>query len=131
MEKDLIKELHLLKENILLFQSEMAQKTGQVMIAHAKKRTPVGVYKDKRGGTLRKGWDKEVRRTSKGYKVDVFNDVYYAPYVNYGHRIVRHGETIGYVKGQYMLENSVKSTQEKINKYYENRMKRIAKEFNK
>ena len=31
----------------------------------------------------------------------------YAPHVEYGHRIVQHGKTVGYVKGQRYLNKNV------------------------
>lgn len=33
--------------------------------------------------------------------------VHYAPHVEYGHRLVRAGRTIGYVPGQYFLKKNV------------------------
>lgn len=39
---------------------------------------------------------------------------YYAPFVEYGHRIVRGGVTYGYVQGQYYLRDMVSKQQPKF-----------------
>lgn len=90
------------------------------------KRTPVGVYKDKKGkakkqgGTLRRGWTNgqsatkyceslNVSKRGDTYVIDIINPVEYASYVEYGHRTRGHG---GWVKGHFMLtisENEVRS----------------------
>jgi len=59
--------------------------------------TPVGDYKG--GGQLRKS--AKYRGDEMGYTV------HYAPHVEYGHRLVRGGRTIGYVPGQYFLKKNV------------------------
>lgn len=88
-------------------------------------RTPVGVYQDhwvefttkggkrvkfwasyhgKQGGTLQKGWKKsKVEHSGNTYKQDVYNNVYYAQHVEWGHR-TRNG---GRVRGRFMLRASV------------------------
>ena len=88
-------------------------------------RTPVGVYQDhwvefttkggkhvkfwasyhgKQGGTLQKGWKKSrVKHSGNTYKQDVYNNVYYAKHVEWGHR-TRNG---GRVRGRFMLRASV------------------------
>lgn len=88
------------------------------LIKATKKRTPVGHYpknaKDKdgnkkKGGTLRRNWKRKGEKIYGGYKVIVFNDVEYAPYVEYGHRRVKKStkEVIGFVPGHHMLEKSI------------------------
>lgn len=76
-----------------------------------KENTPVGKYSagsGKVGGTLRKGWrSTRARPEGKGIQKSLENNVYYAPYVNDGHRIVNQkGETVGYVEGMYFLEHA-------------------------
>lgn len=94
-------------------------------------RTPVGVYKHKQGGNLRRGWqvgsndrdevgDATVIRTNSGISdvidvkvqkhgtvmsVYVYNPVRYAPYVEYGHRTAG-GK--GWVEGQFMMTTSAR-----------------------
>lgn len=86
------------------------------LVEATKQRTPVGHYsknakdkdgKKKRGGVLRRGWKSKGFKIPNGYERVVFNDIEYAPYVEYGHRIVRNGQTIGFVQGRHMLEKSV------------------------
>lgn len=59
--------------------------------------TPVGQYKG--GGQLRKS--AQYRGDTMGYTV------HYAPHVEYGHRLVIGGRTVGYVPGQYFLKRNV------------------------
>lgn len=59
--------------------------------------TPVGDYKG--GGQLRKS--ARYRGDEMGYTA------HYAAHVEYGHRLVRGGRTIGYVPGQYFLKKNV------------------------
>lgn len=56
---------------------------------------------------MRRGWKSKGFKIPNGYERVVFNDIEYAPYVEYGHRIVRNGQTIGFVQGRHMLEKSV------------------------
>ncbi len=76
-----------------------------------KKNTPVGQYpagSGKVGGTMRKGWrSPPIQPAGNGVQKMLENNVYYAPYVNDGHRIVnRQGETTGYWEGYHMLERA-------------------------
>lgn len=84
----------------------------------AKKDTPVGKYppgSGKVGGTLRRGWHiSEIQRTEGGYQIEVFNNVEYAPYLEFGHR-TRDGRK--WKQGYFMLtiaENKVRSVMDKI-----------------
>jgi HK97 gp10 family phage protein len=62
------------------------------LLARAVKRTPVyeGIPDDVNahpGGTLRRGWTVgEVTRSGNTYTVEVYNNVEYAEYVEFGHR---------------------------------------------
>lgn len=88
---------------------------ASLLLRKVKKRTPVGVYPDKTGGNLRRGWTiGEVVKTSNGYKVEVINSVEYASYVEYGHRTRNHK---GWVPGRFMLtisENEIRDNLESI-----------------
>ena len=73
-------------------------------------KTPVGKYPKsthKIGGTLRRGWKSKGFKIPRGYERIVYNDVEYAPYVEYGHRIVKNEQTVGFVQGHHMLEKSI------------------------
>jgi len=75
--------------------------------------TPVGVYPNKQGGTLKKSWS--IGNISiKGNEVhgEIINTAHYAPYVEFGHRIVtRDGTTIGWQDGKFMLTVSLKTVE--------------------
>jgi len=89
-------------------------------------RTPVGSYTDGRqGGTLRRGWQNinvtgmNVSRGGGGYSITLTNPVYYASYVEYGHRQTpgRYVPQIGkrlvasWVEGQHFLKISEEELQ--------------------
>ncbi|MDO5785372.1 MAG: HK97 gp10 family phage protein [Eubacteriales bacterium] len=83
-------------------------KLAKTVLAATKSNTPV------RSGALRRNW----QRTP--VKVDVFRDevsvkIYniteYAPYVEYGHRIVVNGITVGFADGVLMLTTAVKDAE--------------------
>lgn len=102
------------------FISDCAKEIAARLLAKVTKRTPVGVYKHKLGGTLRRGWTNgkatssfaeqlEVKRRGNSYIIDIINPVEYASYVEYGHRNRSH---TGWVKGHFMLtisENEIRS----------------------
>jgi len=86
------------------------------------KRTPVGVYPHRVGGTLRRGWTGEVqqdvmtyvnslqvRHAGDNFTIEIVNPVEYASYVEYGHRTRNHK---GWVEGRFMLTISVKEIQQ-------------------
>lgn len=89
------------------------------LLRKVKKRTPVGIYPaetGKVGGTLRRNWyvDNQVSVNGKEYKVDIYNNTHYAPYVEYGHRqqVGRFVPALGkrlkrsWVNGRFMLTES-------------------------
>ena len=84
-------------------------KQANIGLRVTKKNTPVGVYRHKQGGTLRKGWKKNPTvRMQNGFMAQYFNNVEYGLYVNNGHRTVnKNGETVGYVQGVRMLEQGI------------------------
>jgi len=109
------KALQKLQERLQQFDSldrqkickDSAQALGQSLYKRAKDKTITGTYpksSGKVGGTLKRGWKIEEADRPGGYQVDVFNDVEYAAYVEWGHRTVNHKK---WVSGQYMLTRSV------------------------
>lgn len=100
------------------------------LLRKVKKRTPVGIYQSgtgKTGGTLRRNWyiDNQVSVNGKEYKIDVYNNTSYAPYVEYGHRqqVGRFIPSLGkrlkrsWVNGRFMLtesENELRSQADAI-----------------
>ncbi len=63
---------------------------------------------------LRDGWRVgKLKRKSDGLYVEVYNNVEYAEFVNYGHRTSKNG----YKEGVYMLEISMKEMEKKLTPY--------------
>lgn len=93
------------------------------------KRTPVGVYSNKTGGTLRRGWStsKALNVSKKGnnYVIDIINPVEYASYVEYGHRTRNH---TGWVEGRFMLTISTREVENMTPKILERRLKAMLKD---
>lgn len=94
-----------LNESARRVNSQMNTKGMEVTV----KNTPVGHYpheSGKQGGTLRRGWHNGgTKRVGNGYESRYYDNVFYAGYVNDGHRVVnRRHETVGYVEGVHMLE---------------------------
>lgn len=80
------------------------------LVKATKQKTPVGKYpksSHKIGGTLRRGWKAKGFKIPNGYQATVFNDVSYAVFVEHGHRIVKKGQTVGFMPGHHMLEKSI------------------------
>lgn len=101
------------------------------LIKLTKEKTPVGQYNKKsgkKGGTLKKGWRAKGMIISNGYQTTVFNQVEYAPYVEYGHRIVRNNKTVGFVLGRYMLTKSSNEVEKIANDYAQNMVQKAMKE---
>lgn len=113
-----------------------------------KKKTPVGVYKKnvsfstkdgkevhfkqnfrRIGGTLRRHWFMgKTHINGKMMSKEISNNIEYAVYVNNGHRKVnRHGETIGFVKGQFFLEAGTKKFDQIAKGFYKIEIERIKK----
>ena len=80
-------------------------KISQKLIAKVKLKTPVGKVK---GGTLRRSW--RVKKDGDLARI-VYNNVHYAPYIEYGHR-TRGGKS--FVDGRYMLTKSVQEIEETL-----------------
>lgn len=84
------------------------------------------------GGTMRKGWRATPAIKKKGGGVQKFlvNNVYYASYVNDGHviRNKKGGPVKGFVKGQHMLEKTVKYVDKQLVKAFNEEIDRIKSE---
>ena len=114
-------------------------------MAETMKETPVGKYSPEvffmtrsgkqvhfktsfvqQGGTLRAGWkSRSARKQRNGYSGSYSNNVFYGLYVNYGHRLVRNGETIGYVPGFFMLEAGQKHVSRNYQQWMNTEIKNI------
>lgn len=78
-----------------------AQKIGLRACGEVKRLTPVDT------GTLRRRWTAKVSQEGGSVVIFITNNTHYGPAVNYGHRIVRGGKTVGKTRGVHMLENGL------------------------
>lgn len=147
--KELQKHLENLQEKQGEFLESCAKELAARLLAKVIRRTPVGDYSKeitvvakrnskkhkkgeeykkkinpsgKKGGTLRKGWKAgEIRKEGNVYKVEISNNVEYAPYVEYGHRQTPSHK--GWVPGKFMLTISEQELETIAPKVLENRIK--------
>ncbi len=86
----------------------------------------------KLGGTLKKGWEKTpIKRVENGWKGEFYNNVFYGPYVNFGHRIVRNGVTIGYVPGKFFFNAGVAFMENHLQQYWKEEVEKAKRKFEK
>lgn len=142
--KRLQQELKELSEDSIVleqFYKDCAKELAARLLAKVIKRTPVGVYpasSGKKGGTLRRGWTAgksgnaaayanslKVSKEGSNYVIEVSNPVYYAPYVEFGHRTANHK---GWVEGQFMLTISEIELQGQMSGILEQKILRFLKE---
>lgn len=80
-------------------------------------------------GWLRENWYiGPIKKVSGGYQVEIINPVEYAVYVEYGHRIVINGVTIGWQNGVFMLTIAEMEVKDRIDKIIERRIDKILKD---
>lgn len=129
------------------FMAECVRELANRLLAKVVPRTPVGEYgnhwvefttgkgehvrfwaKDSRqGGTLRKSWVVgQVKLTSKGAEIEVYNPVKYAPYVEHGHRTANHK---GWVEGRFMMTISVAELERELPVIMERKMKKFIEKY--
>ncbi|MNC47192.1 hypothetical protein D3C75_962420 [compost metagenome] len=90
------------------FLLEMAYKA----VGKIKRRTPV------KSRHLRDSWQVgNVVRKGDGYEVEIFNNVEYAPYVEYGHRTGK--DLTQWVEGRFMMTISMKEIERQLPKFME------------
>ena len=83
---------------------------------------------------MRKSWRSAPAVKSKGGGVtkSLVNSMDYAEFVNYGHRLVNGaGETVGWVKGQFMLEKAINKVDKTLEKELKKEVERVSKEHDK
>jgi outer membrane lipopolysaccharide assembly protein LptE/RlpB len=96
-------------------------------LRRTKQKTPV------MKGVLRNGW-KVTSITKKGdsWEIWLYNDVKYAPYVEYGHRTRMNNKTgmrKGFVKGQYMMKLSCDEVARDMDKIVQKHIKEMLAEM--
>lgn len=86
---------------------KVLNRLGGEVLAHAKLGTPRDT------GELRRAWRADkITKQPNGFTKVIHNPKEYAPYVEYGHRIVNSKkETVGWVEGVHMLDKAVALTE--------------------
>jgi hypothetical protein len=84
-------------------------------------------------GWMKKSWrSTPAVKSTKGVTKVLVNSMDYSSYVNYGHRIVnRSGETIGWVKGQFMLEKAINKVDKALVREFKKEVERVNKRHDK
>lgn len=139
--KDFVKRLEkeLSEDKVQKFIEACAKELAARLLTKVIKRTPVGVYKNRVGGTLQRGWTAEeqqdvtayvkslnVIQHGDTYTIEIVNPVEYAPYVEFGHRTVNGG----WVEGLFMLTISEQEIREAAPKILEKKLqKKLGKIF--
>lgn len=99
---------------------EVLQELGNMLLRATKDATPKS--KQRTSGHLKRNWFLgDIRRYGNIFTIEIYNNVEYAPWVENGHRIVRNGQTIGYVNGKYMLRISLAELEHKAPSIYSRR----------
>ena len=114
------------------FMRSCAKELAARLLAKVIKRTPVGQYAHRTGGTLRRGWtggakadgtayaqSLPIQRTGNDYVIEIINPVEYASYVEFGHRTAN---LKGWVEGRFMLTVSEKEIQNAAPKILEKKV---------
>lgn len=85
-------------------------------------------------GFMRRSWRSAPAVKSKGGEVtkSLVNSADYSEFVNYGHRIVnKNGETVGWVKGQFMLEKAIGTVERELVKEFKKEIERLKSKHDK
>lgn len=121
------------KLDVDVFVKSCCNELASRLLRKVKKRTPVGIYpagSGKTGGTLRRNWyiENHVSVNGKEYKIDVYNNTHYAPYVEYGHR-TRNGN--GWVNGRFMLTESENELRGQVDSILKRKLDKALKDLMK
>ena len=98
---DWIKKLETMKKDFPKETGRFLMMKANETIRDTKRYTPVDT------GTLRNAWQ---RQNGGAFKQIIYNNCSYSADVEWGHRIVRKKETIGFVKGRRMLHRAMNRT---------------------
>ncbi|WP_207892434.1 HK97 gp10 family phage protein [Paenibacillus pinisoli] len=113
--------LNEMKKDVAAFIVDCIRELANRLLAKTVPRTPVDM------GELRRGWTiGEVVVTSAGAEIEVFNPVYYSPYVEYGHRTPNHK---GWVEGRFMMTISIEELERELPAILEKKMSRFIEKY--
>ena len=121
------KELKAMLGDISEIDKRVLDKAVNIGLADAKRNTPVVT------GFMRRSWAASpTKKTGNGAEKELYNTASYAPYVNYGHRIVnRSGKTVGWVPGQFMLEKAVNKVDKALESEFKKEVERVSRKHDK
>ncbi len=106
-----------------IFMEAVYEVAGRVFRATVKN-TPVDT------GFLRESWNiDDVKKKGSVYEIEISNDAEYASYVEYGHRIVRGGNTLGWKDGVFMLTISEKNLEKVMDRIFQRKFEKRFKEL--
>lgn len=106
-----------------IFMEAVYEVAGRVFRATVKN-TPVDT------GFLRESWNiDDVKKKGSVYEIEISNDAEYASYVEYGHRIVRGGNTLGWKDGVFMLTISEKNLEKVMDRIFQKKFEKRFKEL--
>lgn len=135
MMKKFRKELKSLLDDIGEIDKIVLNKSVNSGVRVVKELTPVGQYTNgKVGGFMKKSWRATpAYKSASGEVIKILtNSANYSSFVNYGHRVVnRSGETVGYVKGKFMLEKAIGHIDKQLVKNFEKEVERVNREHDK
>lgn len=126
--KQFRKELKAMFDDIEAIDKNILNKSVNEGVRHAKKDTNVV------SGFMKKNWrSAPAVKTNDGVVTkSLVNSADYSSHVNYGHRIVNNkGETIGFVKGQFILEKAVGVVERELVKNFKKEVERLSKKHDK
>ena len=121
------KELKAMMNDISEIDQRVLNKAVNIGLADAKRNTPVVT------GFMRKSWAASpTKKTGNGAEKELYNTAFYAPYVNYGHRIVnRSGKTVGWVPGKFILEKAVSKVEKRLVEEFRKEVERVNRKHDK
>lgn len=126
-----IKDLKDYKNNLDKFKSvtnkifieavyEVATRVFQATV----KNTPVDT------GNLRNSWNiDDIKKKGSVYEIEISNNVKYSSYVEFGHRIVVGGNTLGWKDGVFMLTIAEKNLEKVMDKIFQRKFEKRFKEL--
>ena len=121
------KELKAMFDDIREVDTKVLNKAVGIGIKDVKSNTPVD------SGYMRKNWKSTPTLKSRdGVTKTMFNVMDYSSYVNYGHRVVNGaGQTVGFVKGHFMLEKAINKVDKAIEKEFTKEIERVGRKHDK
>lgn len=122
------KELQAMFDDITEIDIRILNRAVNEGLVDVKKNTPVDT------GFMRRSWRSApaVKAKVGGVTKSMVNSANYSSFVNYGHRIVNHlGETIGWVKGQFMLEKAIHKVDKVLEREFKAEVERVRRKHDK